>query len=166
MSATTRTATAVLALVGAVFATAALADKGPGEHGGQGEMFLEQFDTIDADKDGKITEAEIDAHRKAQFTAADTNGDGKLDAAELAARHLAEMQARVGERSKQMIEHLDDDGDGSLSAEELQDGPGLRHFARLDADEDGAISKAEAEAARDEMAKRFKKRHGGMDHDN
>jgi len=50
-----------------------------GRGGSAGSMRLVQFD---ADKDGRITRAEIDAGLQAQFAGADANSDGKLDAAE------------------------------------------------------------------------------------
>ena len=80
MKMTTRTTLAVVAAAGAVAATAAFAEMGPGGmmggHGGMGggAMLLQEFDTLDADKDGKVTPAEIAAQRQARFAAADANG--------------------------------------------------------------------------------------------
>jgi hypothetical protein len=48
--------------------------------GSYGSTRLIQFD---ADKDGRITRAEIDSGLERQFATADTNSDGKLDAVEL-----------------------------------------------------------------------------------
>lgn len=108
------------------------------------------FDTVDADKDGKITPTEIAASRAARFAAADTNGDGKLDRAELIARAEATKAERMATRALDM---LDADRDGALSAAEMADGPGMgtRMFARMDADKDGALTRAELDAARDDM---------------
>jgi Ca2+-binding EF-hand superfamily protein len=171
MSASRKTAVAALALVGAVLASgltsAAMADKGQGDMDGMGGrdgrsgMLLEAFATIDADSDGKVTEAELAAHRAAMFTAADTNSDGKLSADELSAQHLARMAATVADRSARMIKRMDTSGDGSLSADEMGEGPMADHFAMIDADGDGAISQAEAKAAADRMAdSRGKRKHG------
>lgn len=142
-----------LALFGAVAGTAVLADRGgmgggmggPGE--GRGAQLIEMFDTLDADKSGTLSLAELEAGRKAEFAAADTNSDGNLSADELSARALARFQERLAERTQAMLDNMDNDGNGSLSEAELGTGPGERHFARIDTDNDGAISKAEAEAA-------------------
>lgn len=168
MTAPKKTVVAVLALVGAVFGSAAMADRGMGMGMGGGEgrgaMMLEKFDAIDADKDGKVTQEELAAHRAAEFAAADSNKDGALSAEELQAQMLAEMLAR---HSARMIENLDDDGNGSLSVEEMGEGPMAGNFARIDSDNDGAISKAEAEAVAEKMGKgREGRRHMMGDDDN
>lgn len=166
MTAPKTSAIAALAVLGAMFGTAALADKGgmgggPGD--GRGAMLIEMFDTADADKSGTLSLAELEAQRKAEFAAADTNGDGTLSADELSARALAKFQERQAERTQAMLDNLDNDGNGSLSEDELGTGPGERNFARIDTDNDGAISKAEAEAA---MQHRKKRGHGGGTGDN
>ncbi|MBA3909884.1 MAG: hypothetical protein C0524_08330 [Rhodobacter sp.] len=153
MSAPLKSTVAILALLGTIFASAAQAERGPGGPDSRGKMLLEMFDSIDTDGDGKLTEAELAAHREALFTASDTNGDGMLDAKELAARQLARFNETLSDRTARMIENRDNNGDGSLSLAEVDEGPGQRHFARIDSDNDGAISKAEAEAAMDRMGK-------------
>lgn len=151
----TISALALAAVATAALSTAALADRGMNGEGKGGPMqiLMEKFDEIDADKDGKVTQAELEAHRAARFTAADTNGDGALDAAELDAFVLAEMQARAADRSARMLERMDANADGKLGADELPGGQGDgRGFAMVDADGDGAITKVEAEAAMTKMA--------------
>ncbi len=159
MTARLNTWAAAAALCAATFTTAVMAERGPGGQEGRGEMLLEMFDAIDADKDGKITEIELEAHRAAEFAAADTNSDGVLNAEELTARHLARMSEMATNRTTQMIERMDDNGDGSLSAEEMTETVQERRFARLDQDEDGAISRQEAEETGDRFMERRKKRH-------
>jgi hypothetical protein len=58
------------------------AHKGKHGHHGRGHSHSLSLIQYDADKDGRITRAEIDAGIEARFKVADTNGDGKLDAAE------------------------------------------------------------------------------------
>ena len=161
MSASKRTVLVALALTGALLGTVALAqNKGMGDGmGGEGRggMLTQMFDAIDTDSDGKVTLAELEAHRKAEFAAADANGDGALSPEELSAHQMARIQARMAERTQAMLDNMDNDGNGSLSEDEMGQGPGERNFARLDTDNDGAISRAEAEAA---MKHRGKHRHG------
>lgn len=164
MSAPKRTTIMAVALMGALLGSAALAEQGemgmggpggPGE--GRGAMLAEMFDTIDADKDGKLTYAEMEAHRKAEFDAADTNKDGALSADELSARALARFQEKMADRTQAMLDNMDNDGSGSLSPDEMGEGPGMRNFARIDADNDGALTKEEIQAG---MQHRKKRGHG------
>ncbi|MFN7224717.1 MAG: EF-hand domain-containing protein [Paracoccaceae bacterium] len=145
----------LVALAVALAGSAAMADRGDRMGGGDGPMFGMDFAAIDADKDGKITQAEIDAYRAAQAKALDTDGDGLLSAEELSAMHLQNATARANDRAARMIERMDTDGDGKLSAAEMtvRPMPG-RMFDRLDADKDGALSEAELAAARDRMTER------------
>jgi Ca2+-binding EF-hand superfamily protein len=153
-------ASAVLGTLGLGMISPVLAERGPG--GGERAMFL--FDQLDADKDGKVTEAEIEASRTARVTAADSNGDGLMSADELAAMQLAEMSERAKARATEMIARMDSDGDGLLSAAEMAAGPGQgKMFDRIDADGDGAITREEADAAAKKMAERGgdrKRKHG------
>lgn len=153
--------TALAAALAATLSTAALADRGgPGRMGGDmagpGGFALMQFDEIDADKDGKITQAELDAYRAARVTALDADGDGKISADELKAAQMAQMEERAATMAARMIERMDSDGDGLLSAAELaMPAPPARLFDRLDTDGDGAVSRAEAEAAQARMGERM-----------
>jgi Ca2+-binding EF-hand superfamily protein len=158
---------AALTATGALLGTAVLAERGgmgmdgPGE--GRGRMLMEMFDTADADKDGKLSHAELEARRQAGFAAADTNADGALSAEELSARQLARFQERLAERTQAMLDTMDNAGNGSLSADELGEGPGLRNFARIDADNDGFVTKEEIRAG---MKHRMKRGQGwGMGDD-
>lgn len=174
MTAPKKTAVVMLALAGALMGGIALAQDdapdmpppgGPGGPGGPGEdrgmMLVELFDSVDADKDGKVTYAELEAHRKAEFDAADTNKDGSLTADELSARALARFQEKLAERTQAMLDNMDNDGSGGLSQNEMGEGPGMRNFARIDADNDGFVTKEEIQAG---MQHHKKRGHGwGMD---
>ena len=77
-----------------------------------------------------------------RLKAADTNADGLISRAEAAAL------PRIAER----FDELDTNKDGQLSFEELRAGRGKHggkgeHFKRVDSDNDGKVSKAEALAA-------------------
>ncbi|MEO0859708.1 MAG: EF-hand domain-containing protein [Pseudomonadota bacterium] len=109
------------------------------------------FETLDADGNGALTQAEvqqgIEAQAAIRFAAADTDGDGTLSRTEL----LAQGEARREGRLDRMIARLDTDGDGAISPAELANrGQGRngkdrmgRMFERADADGDGALSAQE-----------------------
>jgi len=103
------------------------------------------FETLDANADGRVTQEEIAAHRTARLAAADINGDGLLSLDELQRRGSEKANARAA----RMLERLDADSDGKLSAAELSAAPRqARMFERLDTNADGAITQAEFDAAR------------------
>ena len=109
---------------------------------------VEQFEKNDANKDGRVTLDEVQAGEQARhaahFAAKDKDGDGKLSRAE------------VAEMPDQMFKHLDQNGDGVLTKDELQKGPfggmAARHFEHADSNHDGSISRDEVLA---EVDKRF-----------
>lgn len=155
------TAVILACVLGAGMVSPVLAERGPQE--GPMPGFL--FDTLDADKDGKVTAAEIEANRAARVKAADANNDGLMSADELAAMRLAEMSERAKAHAAEMVTRMDTDGDAMLSGAELAARPGpARMFKRIDTDGDGAISREEAAAAADMHADRRGKR-GDSHHD-
>lgn len=151
---TVLSAVSLAAMVAASISTVAFADIG--RQGGRGMQVPFNFEEMDADKDGKVTEAEIAVYRAAKIAEIDTDKDGKISAAELTAAHDKLAEARANRRAERMITRLDGNNDGVLSVEEMaqmgnQNG---RMFDRIDTDGDGAISKAEADMAKDRMANR------------
>lgn len=120
--------------------------------GRMGPMERPAFEQLDADGDGKVTAAELEAYPAARaaerFAAADTNGDGALSPDELAAS-IDRM------RSEAIMSRLDSDGDGTISQTEMEAAmgggrasatPGERMLDRVDTDDDGAISAEEYNA--------------------
>lgn len=134
-----------------IAAGAVLAKGGPGRHG----MNM-SFEEIDADGNGEITQAEMEAMKAARFTAADTDGDGSLSLDELKAQGLKKVEQRAAE----MLERHDANGDGLLSQDELPKPRRSGHmFERMDADGSGSVSKAEFEEARNHMRQRGHGKH-------
>lgn len=160
-----------LAIVGT--AGMAVAERGwggddRGGHGGKHRMEqpmrgpIFDFDAVDTNADGKITQEEMAAHAAARFATADTNGDGALSADELTAaaeaRMAEERKTRAARGVERMLEHRDANGDGVLSQEEMQPKEAGRFFERLDRDGDGAVSKEEMAALQKRMEKKAFKR--------
>ncbi|SHJ71711.1 EF hand [Shimia gijangensis] len=127
--------------------------KGWGMGGPRGMMPMMNFEDLDVNGDGKVTQDEMAAMGKARFDKADANGDGFLDAEEMEA-HMIEMAKEYAPKvSKRMIDKKDADSDGKLSFEEMKPN-GKRTdkmFGRFDTDGDGAISQAEFEEAQAKM---------------
>lgn len=155
------TGSALIAVAVLMGAAAYAQDTGDKMGHGPGPMF--DFATLDADKDGKVTKAEIEAQKTARFEQADTNKDGKLSVEEMTAARDAMMAQRKADRMAQMIARTDKDGDGMISMAEMPSPPNADEmFDRVDTDKDGAISQAEADAAKQMMQDRMEKRddHG------
>jgi len=120
-----------------------------GRHGGRheggrrGGDMMRQFQAFDADRDGAVTQAEIDQFRQAQIARFDANRDGTLSLDEYQALWLEEMHERMVDGFQ---EH-DDDGNGQVTAEEFNERfAGL--VARLDRNGDGRLSPEDRGRAR------------------
>jgi Ca2+-binding EF-hand superfamily protein len=136
----TKIIAAVIAAAGVLGATAVMAKSGYGGHGPH-----MQFEELDADGNGEISQAEMTAHKAERFKAADSDGDGKLTSAEMQAM----AQKRMANRAEKMIKRFDKDGDGALSESELpQRGRHGDMFKHMDKDANGGISKEEFDQAR------------------
>lgn len=147
---------------------------GPGRGGMEHGMMLR---AADANGDGSITQAEVNALQAEMFAWMDRTGDGYLDEADqspmrqrMRAMHEADPDRAEGPEGEGRREHrrgggerrgpdgengmhrADADGDNRISRAEFL---GMDHprFAELDQDSDGVISPAELDAAAD-------RRHG------
>lgn len=140
-------------VAGAGVATA----QGKKAHGRMGPM-MPAFSELDANGDGNVTKAEMEAHAKARFDAADTDGNGKLSAAEMVEASKKRDDDRRAKRAEKMLKRLDANKDGEVSFDEMpgQQSRADRMFSRLDADGDGNITEAEMKDAAD----KFKDRRG------
>lgn len=143
----TRTTLAVFAMCGLMIAAMgpALAhDNGSKQGRCHGDSKTFDFDTLDADGDGKITEAELDAMRTSRFAETDTDGDGLLSRDEILAK-IQERSSRRHERmADRMIGALDADDDDHVSLDEYSSDKRMSGaIGRLDSDSDGVISREE-----------------------
>jgi Ca2+-binding EF-hand superfamily protein len=96
-----------------------------------------EFKALDADGDGKLTKAEVDAARGKPMLLlmADANKDGVVTKEELAKA----FAGRGNQVSDRVFAALDADKDGKISAAEWQ-AAGERRFARLDRNKDGVVT--------------------------
>ena len=112
---------------------------GHGMHGGGHGMrhrARHMMERYDADKDGKLTQDEINSNREAWLKEFDANNDGKLSLDEFKQLYL---KARA-ERIVREFQHFDRDGDAGVTLEEYQR-PLADLVERMDRNNDGALSK-------------------------
>lgn len=113
------------------------------------------FQELDANGDGQITQAEVEAHRTQRFTNADSDGDGQLSLEEM----QTAAQTKANERVQKMFEKHDANADGYLSTDELpKPRRGAKMFERIDADGNGSISEQEYADAKDKMGRKHKRK--------
>jgi Ca2+-binding EF-hand superfamily protein len=132
---------------------------GPGgfEPGEARERAQKMLRYLDADGDGKLSEAEWPKESRAPFSKADANGDGFVDLIEismLGGRGPGGPGGPGGEgfdpeRAQKMFQESDANGDGQISREEWKGRPEI--FDRLDADKSGAVTKEEAKAGAEKL---------------
>jgi Ca2+-binding EF-hand superfamily protein len=106
------------------------------------------FDAVDADKDGKVTVAELDAARTAGVIGGP--GYGRRGAMRGPGVDPEARQAQRHERHEAMVKSADTDKDGAISRAEVEKAlPRLAwRFEAVDADKDGKLTVAELDAAR------------------
>jgi Ca2+-binding EF-hand superfamily protein len=131
---------------------------GPGM--GPGAMFEE----FDADGDGKLTQAEIDAGAKSRFAEADADKQGGVTIQEFEPwfwKQHREMMVRA-------FQFLDRDGDGSITEAEVTVLTG-KAVERMDRNGDGALSREDrgrrGEGRRGERGEGHRHHHGDGDGD-
>ena len=105
------------------------------------------FAELDADNDGQISLADIQAAGAARFATIDTNQDGSISKEEMLAHAAGEHTNRMERRANRMINRMDTDGNGTIELSEMQsNGRGEKMIERLDADGNGTVSSEEFEA--------------------
>ncbi|MCB1382621.1 MAG: EF-hand domain-containing protein [Notoacmeibacter sp.] len=109
--------------------------RGPGSEMRMGEM----FDKADADKSGDVSFEEFAAAMNSRIGLADADKDGKFTVAEIAD---AIVKMRAERAAEMIVKRFDTDGDGTLSAEEVEKRQ-KKFFAMLDDNDDGKVEKSE-----------------------
>jgi Ca2+-binding EF-hand superfamily protein len=107
-------------------------------------MLSQNFDAIDANKDGQLSRDEMrayhQAHRGEGWAQLDADKDGTI----------SRDEAKVAPRLSSSFDALDVNKDGKLSRDEMRSawaGRGHRHGPHMDANADGLISRDEAKSA-------------------
>ncbi|MEQ6248544.1 EF-hand domain-containing protein [Sulfitobacter sp. HNIBRBA3233] len=136
-----------LAITAGLVATAMPADAREGDDRAQA-----RFERLDTNADGQITAEELTAAAAERFAKADANGDGQVTPEELSAAAQAMRKAHL-------LERFDTDGDGALSAAEIdrmiaqgnerRADRAAKMFGHLDADQNGTLTAGEMQGRRD-----------------
>ncbi len=149
----------LVAVAGLVIGSAALADHHEGgmhEHQGK-EGRMPMFGMFDENKDGKLSRDEVQKGVDKMFTEIDTHSGGTTPPDEMRAHHKS-MHDKMHSKMQERWKAADKDGDGALSRAEVDAAkmPMLsRDFDKLDANKDGKLT---ADELRNAMMQR---RQGG-----
>jgi len=100
--------------------------------------------------DGLATAEEVEALRAARFSERDTDQDGFLSLEEMQAGGMKGFAGQgrehdadeMADRSQRMLRYMDENGDGKVAFDEMPGHDAGRMISRVEADEDGKISKA------------------------
>jgi hypothetical protein len=130
---------------------------GMGEGHGGGMMGQQLMERYDADKDGKVTQQEIDKNRADWLAEADSDKTGSLSLEEF---KVLWLKAR-NEMMVREFQFFDRDGNGQVTIEEYQ-GPMSDMVAERDRNADGALSKDDRPA----KGEGRRGRHGRGEHGN
>jgi hypothetical protein len=102
----------------------------------------ESFETIDQNRDGRITLLEMQTISRERFKKADTNNDGQITAEEVLNVMPFFVRGQAREPVVRYLKAQDHNRDGQVSLAEIFKHAEQR-FLRLDSNRDGAISTEE-----------------------
>ncbi len=118
----------------------------------------EQFDLIDDNKDGVITAEEMDTFHHSRRGMWEKERDTtKTDVPGMTPEAQAHLKAKAEDRRKHHFASVDPDGDGKVTKEEFLNSAIERH-KKMDVDGDGKVTKEEIRKLHDERKEKFKER--------
>lgn len=123
---------------------------------GAGTVFANEANDPDADRDGLVTPQEHADNARRLFETMDGDRDGRVTASEMTAAHekVTGKPAQPGDlTSAEKIAAIDTDKDGVLTAQEHADGS-VSMFGKMDTDKDGKLTRTEIEAGHREMLRK------------
>jgi Ca2+-binding EF-hand superfamily protein len=148
---------AVASMSGLLFAATPVLAGGDKAHGEKGMARMEMMDT---NSDGQLSRDEHAAGAKKMFETMDADKDGKVTVtemetayAQIAGKDAKKMKGKMSASEK--IKMVDTNGDGVLTAEEHTSGATMM-FDRMDSDKNGMVSTAEYQAGHKAMMKQHK----------
>ncbi|HZG32850.1 MAG TPA: hypothetical protein VEZ59_06210 [Sphingopyxis sp.] len=113
---------------------------------------MQLLDRADTNGDGRITRAEFTDSRARMFEKLDRNDDGYFSDADMSQRRF-KRRSGGGGRLKELIVHLDENGDGRVARSEFVEGPNPM-FDRADLDRNDVIDADEMAKLREAVAAR------------
>lgn len=167
---------AALAASGVAFAQGRTTPAQDLTRGAVQERAAQMFERMDANADGKLDAADREARVKARFDRVDANGDGALSYEEYTAARgsrgeRAKRRGPGGERMgrrgmrgqamgmRGMGRNTDADQDGAITRAEFESAL-LARFDAADADNDGTVTATERKAQRDARREQWRERRG------
>lgn len=115
------------------------------------------FKEMDKNGDGAISKKEFDAFHSRHFRDMDANKDGKIGQDEMGGLH-GQMMGKRPMMFDQRFDETDINDDGALSKDEAEIGMPMlfAHFDEYDANKDGKISKDEVAAGMKQMHEKMR----------
>lgn len=149
-----------LVVAGCLVCAAPLVQACPGsQHGAHNGPCAQE---MDADKDGAVSQAEFNVFHAARFQKMDANKDGKLTEDEMEAKMEAKHRGMTEinqDPFDKRFDEVDINDDGGLSKAEAEIGMPMlfKRFDEIDANKDGKMTKQEVVES---MQKMHSKMHG------